>query len=180
MRVQAAFAIPLALLLGCAPVPHSNYTTAIQQVEFSAISDAERHASELGALLKAGTPEAQAIEQAKDAVAYDLKDPASVQFRNLRLRDFQGGKLLCGEINAKNSYGAYVGYAPFYAGVKGGFIKSRDSKSIHDAENAGLFAACAPAVPEGTTRRKCDAETIRRLITSGLNETQIDATCGRH
>ena len=43
--------------------------------------------------------------------AATLKDPASAQFRNVELKG--GGTVLCGEINAKNSFGGYVGYRPF-------------------------------------------------------------------
>lgn len=44
-------------------------------------------------------------------VADLFRDPESVQFRDVRL-----GKedALCGEVNAKNGYGAYVGFQPFY------------------------------------------------------------------
>lgn len=43
--------------------------------------------------------------------AATLKDPASAQFRNVELK--AGGTILCGEINAKNSFGGYVGFRPF-------------------------------------------------------------------
>lgn len=59
------------------------------------------------------------------AVKEHLKDPDSVQFRGLEYfadkMAFEDGSRytlqhkLCGEINAKNSYGGYVGYRSFYA-----------------------------------------------------------------
>ncbi len=43
-----------------------------------------------------------------------MKDPDSPTFRNLRgITNTQGIKYVCGEVNAKNSYGGYVGYKPF-------------------------------------------------------------------
>lgn len=43
-----------------------------------------------------------------------MKDPDSTTFRNLRgITNAQGAKYVCGEVNAKNSYGGYVGYKPF-------------------------------------------------------------------
>lgn len=49
-------------------------------------------------------------EQLMSALSKDLKDPMSVQFKDLRL-----GKdgTLCGELNAKNAYGGYTGFKPF-------------------------------------------------------------------
>ena len=40
-----------------------------------------------------------------------LNDPESAQFRNLEL----AGDAVCGEVNAKNGFGGYVGFQPFYA-----------------------------------------------------------------
>lgn len=51
---------------------------------------------------------------AKDSLTRSFKDPSSVQYRGL----FISGKpmlVLCGEVNGKNSYGAYVGFRRFYA-----------------------------------------------------------------
>lgn len=54
------------------------------------------------------------IAKAKSNVTAGFKDSSSVQWRNLFV---SGSKLLalCGEINAKNSYGAYVGFRRFFA-----------------------------------------------------------------
>ena len=50
-----------------------------------------------------------ADDAALSAVAYDLKDPESAKFRELK----PSSSFLCGEINSKNSYGAYVGFRRF-------------------------------------------------------------------
>lgn len=48
-----------------------------------------------------------------------LKDSESARFRNLDVFEDpylgDGQYTLCGEVNAKNSYGAYIGYKPFMA-----------------------------------------------------------------
>ena len=49
-------------------------------------------------------------EQAKQAISSVLKDPGSAQFRNIR--EVSGG-VLCGEVNAKNELGGYVGFKRF-------------------------------------------------------------------
>ena len=51
---------------------------------------------------------------AKSRLSQSFKDPLSAQYRGL----FISGQMLpvlCGEVNAKNSYGAYVGFRRFYA-----------------------------------------------------------------
>lgn len=54
------------------------------------------------------------VQQAKTALTADFKDPSSAQYRGLFLSG-GGMPVLCGEVNAKNSYGAYVGFRRFYA-----------------------------------------------------------------
>jgi hypothetical protein len=50
--------------------------------------------------------------EAKEAVARQMKDPGSVQFRDIA--SYSDQKLVCGEVNAKNSFGAYTGFVRFY------------------------------------------------------------------
>lgn len=54
------------------------------------------------------------LQLASDKVKKILKDPDSALFRNVRYVHFKDkGRLVCGEYNAKNSYGGYIGYALF-------------------------------------------------------------------
>ena len=80
----------------------------------------------------------------QDAVKKGLKDPDSAKFQNLRLTDYGNGKVVCGEVNAKNSYGGYVGHKRFVAGTSSATIYSISSKyqNINEASNAGIIAAC--------------------------------------
>lgn len=50
------------------------------------------------------------IDAAKDRVTRDLKDPDSAKFRGVKA--FPNG-VVCGEVNAKNSFGAYTGFRAF-------------------------------------------------------------------
>lgn len=78
----------------------------------SEISEMERDAKFRGEI-KSGNYK-NFTKFAKEAITRSLKDPESVQFRGL----FLSGKVLpvlCGEINGKNSYGAYIGFHRFYA-----------------------------------------------------------------
>lgn len=51
------------------------------------------------------------IAQAKESVTRKLKDPESARFRGV----FTMRGSVCGEVNAKNSYGGYVGFKRFLA-----------------------------------------------------------------
>jgi hypothetical protein len=51
------------------------------------------------------------LEPAKEAVANRMKDPGSTQFRNVSFHE--GTQAVCGEVNAKNSFGGYVGFRAF-------------------------------------------------------------------
>ena len=50
-----------------------------------------------------------AVKEAEDAVARQLRDPESAQFRDVKY--FQ--RYVCGEVNAKNGMGGYVGFTRF-------------------------------------------------------------------
>lgn len=63
--------------------------------------------------------EEKAIELAKKEVAIDMKDPDSTKFRNViytkkdEKEDGSMSGVVCGEVNSKNSFGAYSGFSPF-------------------------------------------------------------------
>lgn len=57
------------------------------------------------------------VNEAKDYVVNSLKDPGSANFREVKIFQVEhiGGidTFVCGEVNAKNSYGGYVGFKTF-------------------------------------------------------------------
>lgn len=52
-------------------------------------------------------------------ISSGMKDPSSVQFKGVYLQPnaVEGTSKVCGELNAKNSYGAYTGYEKFFVWV---------------------------------------------------------------
>lgn len=52
----------------------------------------------------------------EDKVRGRLKDPSSAKFSNSRVYRAIGAPLVCGDVNAKNSYGGYSGDKGFIAG----------------------------------------------------------------
>ncbi|HVR48682.1 MAG TPA: hypothetical protein VMS38_03015 [Pseudorhodoferax sp.] len=90
------------------------------------------------------------IQVKRGYATHQLRDPSSVQFRDERLAK---DGWLCGELNGKNSYGAYVGFKRFmaraaddawvegvgYAGKPG--ARSTDQIAGHlDAKNQAMKA----------------------------------------
>lgn len=78
--------------------------------------------------------------EAKEAVSRDLKDPSSAQFRDLK--KCEDGKGVIGEVNAKNSYGAYSGFKGFVAIDYRTAIESDDDyRNFHE-----LLRLCRPSL----------------------------------
>jgi hypothetical protein len=56
----------------------------------------------------------------------NLKDPSSATFRNVRIvphKILPNEFLLCGWVNARNSFGGYTGFEPFMVHFMNGHIK---------------------------------------------------------
>ncbi|WP_070401292.1 hypothetical protein [Hydrogenophaga sp. PML113] len=91
--------------------------------------------------------EAQVIADTQRLVSDRLKDPGSAQFRNVRVQQYLQGplKIICGEINAKNSYGGYVGFRQFAASPWGVYMESRGGRydTSDELSNFGLMQACS-------------------------------------
>lgn len=72
----------------------------------------------LGFAASAATPKpatSQQLEVIRTALQDKLKDADSAKFMNVRMLPAVEGMFnVCGKINAKNSYGAYVGYRTFF------------------------------------------------------------------
>lgn len=64
------------------------------------------------------------IMAAQAKVAAELFDPSSAQFRNTRVKY---GEKVCGEVNGKNRYGAYVGFRWFEVSSSGVLIDHPDA-----------------------------------------------------
>lgn len=61
----------------------------------------------------------RAQSKAEASAASKLIDPSSAQFRNVHVVRWSVGRTVCGEINGKNAFGAYVGFTRFAASYKG-------------------------------------------------------------
>lgn len=74
------------------------------------------------------------VGEAKKAAASQTRDPEAVRFgeiQTFKTKDKSGREVtaVCGSLNAKNGFGAYVGMTPFV------YIKGTDSQSIEISPN---------------------------------------------
>lgn len=141
MKQALLLAAVAAALAGCAP---GVYVDPVTNLRNSAFQQAEAHGRSVSQFLAGGGTNDQAIAKAQQAVAGSLKDPDSAKFRNVAVKDFGSLKVVCGEVNGKNSYGGYVGFKRFVSGINSGTIESTGSRypDIDMAANYGLTSAC--------------------------------------
>jgi hypothetical protein len=65
-------------------------------------------------------PNSAAISKSKSAVANDMRDPLSVQFRDVKVTgNCNGIKYVTGRANGKNGYGGYAGFTIFLVRIEG-------------------------------------------------------------
>lgn len=85
---------------------------------------------------------------AEDAVSNRMADPEAVQFRDLR-KCSEDNTVTQGRFNAKNAYGAYTGFEPFYYATDVGAVILGDSEfSAMTSRCYGRFAEAADAEME--------------------------------
>lgn len=84
-----------------------------------------------------------------------MKDPSSVQFQNTKLNTAKTA--LCGQINAKNSFGGYVGFRDFITTEMEVFIKP-EACGTDSASRMPLseMPACVAYLKATNIENKCD------------------------
>lgn len=89
------------------------------------------------------------ITEAKAVLVRDFKDPSSAQWRGLFVSGKSRPWFLCGEVNAKNSYGAYIGFKRFYTSESKGYVEDNDNN--HFNFNYYFSAVCDERIYESPT-----------------------------
>jgi hypothetical protein len=103
------------------------------------------------------------VEAAESAVKEGLKDPGSAQFKNVVVKtNSLGETAVCGEYNARNSFGGYVGFQPF--GVVGSVVATQTA----ELERMGCLGSDAEL-----DRRHSDAQS---QLATKLHD-QADFSC---
>lgn len=140
MKVLCTALAALALA-GCASGPKGpSPAEKLRNLSFAQIA---KHAEYNDKLLQSKT-EQELIDASLESARNQLKDPVSAQLRNVRLAQHPKGKVVCGEINGKNSYGGYVGFKVFAASPLGATIQKTGGRypDIDAIANSGLRATC--------------------------------------
>jgi len=93
------------------------------------------------------------ISQTKQHVKNTLKDPESAQFKDVKVAiNIKGDKTVCGQVNAKNSYGGYTGFKSFYVKNNNGLVHNSEAE----------------------TRKKLEQENLNQIVnTICFNQTQF-------
>lgn len=75
------------------------------------------------------------VESAKSNIRAQLKDPYSAEFEDIFIgKSNNNSPVVCGKVNAKNSYGGYVGRKRFY------FTEGSDKPISEIEEKSGAFS----------------------------------------
>lgn len=77
-----------------------------------------------------------AVEKVKRDILESMKDPDSAKFRRITISP--DGSMVCGEVNAKNSMGGYVGFKKFVNIAD----KGADFSFYEDSDNTVIADAC--------------------------------------
>lgn len=149
MKLALALASAAIVMTGCGNTRYhnavSNYNATIIEAR-SLAESAILDMAEAGIKFSQENDDGIFIEAAEDAVRRVLKDPDSAKFQEMVVRDHRGGKVVCGNVNSKNSYGGYVGFTPFVAGPTTAMLLDTDSRKnmagFVAAVNYALYTAC--------------------------------------
>lgn len=99
----------------------------------------------------------QAEKEAQQIVGKLLKDPSSAQYQNVSF--VSSKEAVCGEVNAKNSYGAYVGFRRFHVRAGEAMLEPSDAL-MSIGPTAELEQAVAAAHYSLHHMRACTEEAI--------------------
>lgn len=141
MRLATALAALTLATVAQAQPAKPRKLTELQEASVNYVATRARLAKKY---MDLGVKEKDMIAKSLETVREAMRDPEGARVRNVELLDFRGGKVVCGEINPKNGYGAYVGYMPFVATYDSYEMwDARDDPTRRDS-HYGVLVACAP------------------------------------
>lgn len=140
-----SFIIIISFISGCAVQPRVNRDDeSIRKIRNNSMEMIDA-SIKVNNLLSANDTDDQIAEKTITRLRETLKDPESAKFQNVRVVSYAGGRFACGEINAKNSLGGYVGYKPFIGDFivnidKLSEIKRKRSREFYDRAVSAYFS----------------------------------------
>ncbi|MEX0970299.1 MAG: hypothetical protein WD046_07645 [Paracoccaceae bacterium] len=97
------------------------------------------------------SPTEQELLAARDAARYIMRDAEAAQFRDEWAFDAPGGVLICGQVNGKNVYGAYVGFRAYSLTLSVLSIPGNSDPTLiplgePNMDNAGVFCSLGTSI----------------------------------
>ncbi|MCU4582839.1 hypothetical protein KTJ32_17730 [Acinetobacter gyllenbergii] len=103
------------------------------------------------------------IQNAKQSIRESIKDPRSAQFQHIRVvKNLRGETAVCGEVNAKNAFGGYVGFTPFMYVDGGSYLASGDKDYQEDFYYVYILSGCMGVSDEKEFRDQLYYEQIQQ------------------
>lgn len=90
------------------------------------------------------------LDAAKPQIAAQFRDPDAVQFKDLKVVGTEPHRYVCGAVNGKNGFGAYVGFTRFTADIEG----TGKTVSVTYVETEAEAVKRAQAAPGGESGRQ--------------------------
>lgn len=142
MRIYSSL-VGCLIITGCT-TNGMGYNDPSRQLVLASLEEVASMSRQTRLFIEGGRSEDDAVTEGKRMVASRLKDPEAARFQNVRIVPYLEGKIICGEVNGKNSYGAYVGYSNFAASPMMVTLESKNGRyaSIDELANTGLRNAC--------------------------------------
>lgn len=120
-------------------------------------------------------PSGALLSRIKTAVGSELKDPHSAVYSEMTVFKSDGKTNVCGFVNAKNSFGGYVGKTRFF------FVDGTEPSAVLNP--VLVESMCQSMTPAGAARNKADAERRKAEEAGALcgPETNLTSSgeCGR-
>ena len=146
MKSKFPIVLNFALLLTACTIQQSPpifYRSPNDVAKDGALAEAAMYSGLVKEKLEQLSPQ-KVMEVVQARMVNELKDPDSAKFRNVRIVTYLNGAVVCGEINAKNSYGGYVGFRRFAGSTYSSSLSSTDTDpAVVEAHDAGIDAACS-------------------------------------
>ena len=114
---------------------------------------------------------AEFVTEAKAAAAHDLRDPSTAQIRELRLGEWGGNRVLCGEVNGKNAYGAYAGFTGFVA--KASMLGEVTADTASDGRSVEAARPCIQSYNE-LTNEGGSGQVVAEMNKRGCSTSDFD------
>lgn len=126
----------------------------------------------VSATLLTACGDSKEIAERRGFILQGMRDPASTQFRNETLHK---SGWLCGEVNSKNAYGAYVGFRRFISKDSvNAYIEGMNFSGVRSPDHQQIMKAIdlqRKALQEA--KRRIEEGSLDRAAAQGWADSQV-------